>query len=406
MAINEKFRLLTSQIDITTFEGFVQVALRLGASDIHFEPMEHDLRVRVRIDGELEEVARMNHSASSSKPHPIIVQIKARSELNLKSRVPEDGRCEIWADDALLSIRVSTIPQVFGEKIVVRLFDKSKVAELHCLGFRDHNLGLLKQMVEKNSGIVLVTGPTGSGKTTTLYTILNYLNNPHRNLITVEDPVEYFLPGINQIQVDPKGGVTFDTALRAILRQDPDILMVGEIRDRETADIAFHAALTGHLVLSTVHANDTIGAIMRVFDLGVPTVLAAQAMNGIISQRLVSHLCPKCRVCSVHPPLDGILTYEPKGCDFCHSTGVRGRQGVQELLVFSDTFRKIMSSTFNSEELLMIALKEGMETLKQDALVKTTEGSISYRDALAITDESLDRIMPLMKIAFPVDADF
>jgi type IV pilus assembly protein PilB len=387
------FQLIASRLDQSSFDSFAQVAVRLGASDIHFEPMEREIRVRIRMDGELVELARMFHPANSDKPHPVIIQIKARSNMTLQARTPEDGRCEMWVDDQLMNLRVSTIPQVFGEKVVIRLFDKNKVSELSRLGFRQYNLERLKFMVNKSTGMVLLCGPTGSGKTTTLYTVLNYLNRVSRNLITVEDPVEYFLPGINQIQVDDRIGSSFEVILRSILRQDPDILMVGEIRDRSSADIAFHAALTGHLVITTVHANDTIGAIMRLVDLHVPPIMIAQALNGIIAQRLVPQLCPKCKVCKVHPPLDRMLTYEPKGCDFCYHSGVRGRMGIHEVLLMTDVLRNIMTGTFSPEEFRLLSLKEGLETLKFDAVVKAYEGSVSYRDALAISDEPLDNIV-------------
>ena len=263
---------------------------------------------------------------------------------------------------------------------------------MRTLGFRDVNLKRLRQVVVQKAGMILISGPTGSGKTTTLYSILNYLNDAKRNVVTIEDPVEYFFHGMNQVQVDNASAMTYDLALRSILRQDPDVIMIGEIRDRQTSEMAFHAAMTGHLVLSSVHSNDSVGAILRLLDLGVPPVILAQGLNGIVSQRLVSKLCGDCAVADNHPPLDAIRTYEPIGCSNCNG-GFRDRVGVQEILILTDTLRKMIIWNFDEEEFSMLALSEGMETLKEDGIFKSIEGKVSYRDALGITSESIARIL-------------
>jgi len=378
-------------LDVTNFESYIYLAYKKGSSDVHFEPQPTELRIRCRIEGDLHEMRRLRHAPGPSKPHPILIQIKARAAMSLQARVPEDGRIDMMVGDEPLSLRLSSIPQVFGEKIVARIFNVNRITKLKNLGFRDVNLKRIRDVVSRRAGMVLISGPTGSGKTTTIYSLLNLLNDQAKNVVTVEDPVEHFFSGMNQVQVE-LGGVSFETAMRAILRQDPDIIMVGEIRDKPTAELAFHAAMTGHLVLSTVHSRDSVGAMVRLLDLGIPQVVVAQAINGIISQRLVHRLCPHCSVASVHEPLEQIPTHEPVGCEKC-TRGFFDRVGVQEVLVLNDTLRKMVSLNFAEDEFQMMALSEGMETLKEDAIMKSIEGSVSYRDALGITDESLHRIL-------------
>ncbi|MCE7874527.1 type II/IV secretion system protein [bacterium CPR1] len=390
--IADRFRTMMSDLDPTVYESYIYMAVRLGSSDVHFEPLEGELRVRLRVDGALHELARIPHQGQAAKKaHPLIVQIKAASGMQLQSRVPEDGRLEAVVQGHPLSLRVASMPQVFGEKIVLRLFDVSKIQTMEGLGFRENQLDRVLNAISRKSGIVLVAGPTGSGKTTTLYAILNHLNKESRNLVSIEDPVEHHLTNVNQIQVSASG-VSFETAMRALLRHDPDIIMVGEIRDRVTAEMAFHAALTGHLVLTTVHAQDTVGALMRLVDLQVPQVIMAHAINGVVAQRLMGRLCD-CAIPGVHPPLERVNTYEPNGCDRCMGTGYLGQQGVQEVLVPTDRLRKVLSFRFSDEEFRMLALKEGMETLKEDAIYKSIAGQIHYRDALGVTDEPLNRIL-------------
>lgn len=391
-AIHDHFLDEFQDMDISNFESYVVAAFRKGSSDVHFEPLPGEIRIRCRIEGDLYEMARLRHSPGPKKPHPITVQIKARSGLQLQSRTPEDGRFEMVVDEQPLNLRVSSIPQVFGEKLVVRIFNVNRITDLRTLGFRDVNLKRLRQVVVQKAGMILISGPTGSGKTTTLYSILNYLNDAKRNVVTIEDPVEYFFHGMNQVQVDNASAMTYDLALRSILRQDPDVIMIGEIRDRLTSEMAFHAAMTGHLVLSSVHSNDSVGAILRLLDLGVPPVILAQGLNGIVSQRLVSKLCSDCAVADNHPPLEAIRTYEPIGCSKCNG-GFRERVGVQEILILTDTLRKMIISNFDEEEFSMLALSEGMETLKEDGIFKSIEGKVSYRDALGITSEGIARIL-------------
>lgn len=386
-----RFRRLAEDLDLTSFEGFVRLAVRSHGTDIHLEQMPEHLRVRVRIEGSLQEMAHIPYPPTGVRPHPIIVQIKAKSDLNLTSRVPEDGRCSVLVDGVPVNARVASMPQVYGEKIVIRLFDTALIQNMGELGFTETNLQKVQKLASRTTGMLLVAGPTGSGKTTTLYSILSRLNLPTTNVVTIEDPVESYIAGINQIQVSA-GGVQFETAIRSVLRLDPDILMIGEIRDRHSAETAFHAALTGHLVLSTVHADDTTGVIMRLLDLGVPPQILAQATNGVIAQRLLPRLCQKCLVADYHPPLEMVKTCESMGCLDCRGSGIVGRVGIQEVLVMSDNLRHIVWDEFDAGDFRSVALKEGMRSLKEDAVQKSVMGKVNYREALAITDEPIDRL--------------
>lgn len=386
-----RFRRLAEDLDLTAFEGFVRLAVRAHGTDIHLEQMPEHLRVRVRIEGSLQEMAHIPYPPTGVRPHPIIVQIKAKSDLNLTSRVPEDGRCSVLVDGVPVNARVASMPQVYGEKIVIRLFDAALIQNMGELGFTEANLQKVQKLASRTTGMLLVAGPTGSGKTTTLYSILSRLNLPTTNVVTIEDPVESYIPGINQIQVSA-GGVQFETAIRSVLRLDPDILMIGEIRDRHSAETAFHAALTGHLVLSTVHADDTTGVIMRLLDLGVPPQILAQATNGVIAQRLLPRLCQKCMVADYHPPLEMVKTCEAMGCLECRGSGIVGRVGIQEVMLMSDNLRHIVWDEFDAADFRSVALKEGMRSLKEDAVQKSVMGKVNYREALAITDEPIDRL--------------
>ena len=290
------------------------------------------------------------------------------------------------------------MPQIYGEKIVIRLFDTGLIQSMGELGFLDANLLKVQKLTAQTSGMLLLAGPTGSGKTTTLYSVLNQLNVPTANVVTIEDPVESYIPGINQIQVS-EGGVQFETAIRSVLRLDPDVLMIGEIRDRQTAETAFHAALTGHLVLSTVHAGDTTGVVMRLLDLGIPPQIMAQATNGIIAQRLLPRLCSRCSVADHHPPLEMVQTYEALGCTACHGSGIHGRCGIQEVLVMTDNLRRIIYEHFNSDDFRSVSLKEGMRSLKEDAVLKSAMGWVNYREALAVTDEPIERVRGYITLA-------
>ncbi len=386
-----RFRPLAEDLDLTSYEGFVRLAVRARATDIHLEPLPEHLRVRVRIEGSLQELAHVPYPPSGNRPHPLLIQIKARSELSLQSRVPEDGRCSVMVDGVPVNARVASMPQIYGEKIVIRLFDAGLIQNMGELGFLETNLQRIQKLTARTTGMTLVAGPTGSGKTTTLYSVLNQLNVPTANVVTIEDPVESYIPGINQIQVS-EGGVQFETAIRSVLRLDPDVLMIGEIRDRQTAETAFHAALTGHLVLSTVHAGDTTGVVMRLLDLGVPPQILAQATNGVIAQRLLPRLCPQCAVADYHPPLEMVMTYEAAGCSACRGSGIHGRCGIQEVLVMTDNLRRIIYEHFDSDDFRSVSLKEGMRSLKEDAVLKSVMGQVNYREALAITDEPIERV--------------
>jgi len=278
---------------IQAVNTFILQAIRAGASDIHLEPQDKIVRVRFRIDGILHDIA-----STSSRVHPALVsRIKILSRMNIaERRLPQDGRFQIKLDNRTVDFRVSSLPTIFGEKMVIRILDKSTLLlNLDRLGFEPDDLEKFTRLIKYPYGMVLLTGPTGSGKTTTLYSALNFINRPELNIITIEDPVEYQLPGINQVQINPKIDFTFANALRSIMRQDPDIIMVGEIRDRETAEIAIHAALTGHLVLSTLHTNSATGAIVRLQEMGVPSYLISSALLGVVAQRLVRKICPHCQ---------------------------------------------------------------------------------------------------------------
>lgn len=334
---------------IRLINGIIAEAVRQGVSDIHVEPYESGLIVRMRIDGVLRETLRM-------PPHvaPVIVsRIKVMARLDIaERRVPQDGRISLTLAGKLLDVRVSTLPSRAGERVVLRILDKENAGiDLEMLGMTPETHALLRGAFAEPNGIILVTGPTGSGKTTTLYAGLRMLNDGKRNILTVEDPVEYAVDGVGQTQVNAKVGLTFAAGLRAILRQDPDVVMVGEIRDRETAEIAVQASLTGHLVLSTVHTNDAVGAITRMRDMKIEPFLLASTLRAVIAQRLVRRLCDVCRKPEPASPAlvallalePGTIVYEPGGCEACGGTGYRGRTGVYEAIRIDDTLRRLIN---------------------------------------------------------------
>jgi type II secretory ATPase GspE/PulE/Tfp pilus assembly ATPase PilB-like protein len=376
--------------DPSDVRSYIRVAHRIGSSDIHFEPLETSLRVRARVEGHLIELAKLPHKAGPKKPHPLCIQLKAQSGLNLQSRVAEDGRLGVDCDGTTVNLRISTMPLVHGENVVCRLFDVARIESLGGLDFRPTNREKLESMIGRRSGLVLVSGPTGSGKTTTLYAVLKSLNKENLHLVTVEDPVEYFFEGVSQVQVS-QSGVDFADALRSILRQDPDIIMIGEIRDRETAAIASQAAMTGHLVLSTVHANDSVSALMRLMELDVPPIVLAQALNGVIAQRLLPRLC-QCRTRLTQEPFPTLQTHAPGACEKCQD-GYLGRCGIQEVLVLNDQLRRLVASELEEDELRAVSLKLGLETLKEDAVWKSIQGDVALRDAVGVTDEGLHRLL-------------
>jgi type IV pilus assembly protein PilB len=368
-------------------------AIRQRASDIHIEPQEHRMRVRYRIDGTLYNVMTPAREIQAA----VVSRVKIMAEVDIaERRVPQDGRIAYRAEGREYDLRVSTIPTVFGEKVVMRILDKSAtIVGLERVGILASDLPRFETMISKPYGIILLTGPTGSGKSTTLYSILTRLNSTESNIITVEDPVEYQLPGINQVQVNPKAGVTFATGLRSFLRQDPDIIMVGEIRDEETARITIHAALTGHLVLSTLHTNDAPGAVARLVDMGIEPFLVASSIVGVVAQRLVRVLCDRCKQ-SFEPTADllerfgaiaaaqsGPMTfYRPQGCEYCDNIGYRGRTGLFEIMVVEDNVRSLVTKQAPVGELRQAALRAGMRTLAQDGFAKVLLGITSAEEVL------------------------
>jgi type IV pilus assembly protein PilB len=364
-------------------------AVRQRASDIHIEPQERQVRVRFRVDGTLASAMtppRHVHAALASR-------VKILANMNIaERRIPQDGRVDLKVDGREVRLRVSSVPTTLGEKIVIRILDRSNAAvEIGKLGLLPADAQRFDHMVSKPHGIILFTGPTGSGKTTSLYALLNRLNRPEVNIVTVEDPVEYQLPGINQVQVNPKAGLTFANGLRSFLRQDPDIIMVGEIRDEETARIAIHAALTGHLVLSTLHTNDAPGAVARLVDMGIEPFLVASSVIGVVAQRLVRVLCERCR--EAYTPAGDLLArlglagmeeppvfYRAVGCEFCGGMGHRGRVGLFEVMLINPTIRELMTKHAPATEITQAALASGMRSLQDDGLVKVAAGLTSLEE--------------------------
>ncbi|MBU0573201.1 MAG: Flp pilus assembly complex ATPase component TadA [Candidatus Margulisbacteria bacterium] len=369
-------------------------ALSERASDIHIEPEESKVRVRYRIDGIMYEV-----SAPPRHLHaPIVSRIKVMSRMDIsETRLPQDGRFEFSFEGRPIDVRVSSYPSIYGEALVLRLLDKqSMMFGLEDLGFSSDNLKKFEEIIKRPYGIILVTGPTGSGKTTSLYATLNRINSPVRNIITIEDPVEYELPGIRQSQVNPKAGLVFANALRSILRQDPDVILVGEIRDLETANVAIESALTGHLVFSTLHTNDAAGALSRLQDMGVEKFLISSACAAVIAQRLVRKICPVCKV-EVDLPKEyqgkfeafeqrGIKkVFEGKGCKSCRNTGYRGRSGIFEILEVTERIREMILEGKSAMEIKKEGVKEGMRTLRDDGLIKVMDGKTTIEEMLRVT---------------------
>lgn len=370
-------------------------ALRTNASDIHFEALEKSSRLRYRIDGALIE----RPSPPRSLHNAIVSRIKIMSDLDIaERRVPQDGRFKVKALKKEVDIRVSILPTIHGEKVVMRTLDKTNLApSLAALGLDEFAFKAMKYAIEQPHGIILVTGPTGSGKTTTLYSCLQDLNQPDVNIVTAEDPVEYQLPGVNQVHVNQQIGLTFASVLRSVLRQDPDIVLVGEIRDGETADIAVKAALTGHLVLSTLHTNDASGVIARLIDMGVPPFLLASSLILAQAQRLYRKLCTVCkRPCEPNPEVltanhidprlfQNANLFEPVGCSKCNGIGYKGRGAVMEVLPVSDAIRGAIVKNAPSSTIRELAVQEGMVTLKEAGILKVINGITSLAAALEVT---------------------
>ncbi len=368
-------------------------AIKDRASDIHIEPDEHVLRIRYRIDGVL-------HEAQVSPKHlqrAIISRIKILSKMDIaERRKPQDGKISLRMEGKELDLRVSTFPTVYGENVVLRILDKSSVIlGLKELGFSEKTLNLYNDLIKKPYGIILVTGPTGSGKTTSLYASLSTINSIEKNIITIEDPVEYQLPLIRQTQIDPKKDLTFTTGLRAIVRQDPDIIMVGEIRDKDTADIAIQAALTGHLVFSTLHTNDATSAVTRLMDMHVEPFLISSSVIGVLAQRLLRAICPRCKE-AFSPSAElledlrikeKVTLYKGKGCNDCKGTGFFGRIAIFELFIPTDESRKLIIGKASAEQIRKIAVNEGMITLYQDGLEKIKKGITSPEELKRVIEE-------------------
>ena len=374
-------------------------AMARRASDIHVEPFESLLKVRYRIDGVIHEV----ESPPAAMTAAILSRIKLMARLNIaERRLPQDGRIQLKAQGKEIDMRVSTVPTMHGESVVMRLLDKNSVKlDLNSLGFSPENYERLQRELAQPHGIILVTGPTGSGKTTTLYAALTQLNTAENKILTVEDPVEYELEGINQIQANPKIGLNFADALRSIVRQDPDIIMIGEMRDVETARIAIQSALTGHLVLSTIHTNDAAGGVTRLMDMGIEDYLITSTVNCILAQRLVRRLCPQCRESyPVLPELEAELglrqyqtegdlrLWQAKGCSACGFTGYKGRSAIHEVLVMNDALRRLILKHEDAGVIQEQARRNGMRTLYEDGLFKALKGMTTLDEVLRVAEES------------------
>ena len=376
---------------IKLVNGVIVRALKEGSSDIHIEPGEHHSVVRLRIDGRLRPSLKF-----PSNTHALVAsRIKIMAKLDISNtRTPQDGRARVRMWDKNFDMRISTLPAMYGEKIVIRILDKSGLSlKLDALGFETAADKRVRECITRPTGAVLVTGPTGSGKTTTLYSFLHHINDPETNMITVEDPVEFQIKGINQVQINPKAGMTFAAALRSILRQDPDVVMVGEVRDDETAEIALHAAQTGHLVLSTLHTNDAPSTVTRLREMGIDSTMLSSSLNLIVAQRLVRRLCPHCKI-EVQPDPETIERfdipehirfYKPKGCDKCMNIGFRGRLGVHEVLYITDRLREMVARGVSDRDLMQAAREEGMFTLFEDGFAKALQGQTSLKEVLRMS---------------------
>jgi general secretion pathway protein E len=373
----------------------VAQAIKDRSSDIHIEPYANSLKIRYRIDGMLYNLLNLPRRIQSS----LVSRIKIMAKLNIaEKRLPQDGRIEVKIADKSVDIRVSVIPTAFGERVVLRLLDKSQsLLTLSDLGLDATKVKLFDRLIKSPYGIVLVTGPTGSGKTTSLYAALSKINSPEINIITIEDPIEYQIEGIGQIQVNPKIDLTFATGLRSIVRQDPDVILVGEIRDRETAEIAIQSSLTGHLVFSTLHTNDAASAITRLIDMGIEPFLVSSSVIAIVAQRLVRVLCPRCK--EAYEPdaeslidagiprsaVNGRTIFRRKGCNACMNTGYRGRTGIFEIMNMDEGVKKLILKTSDSNQINDEAIRNGMSTLVQDGARKVLEGITTVEEVLRVT---------------------
>jgi len=407
----EHLRDLASEAPVIRLVNLViQRAVEQRASDIHIEPFENRLKVRYRIDGVLHEV----ESPPAASTAAVISRVKIMAKLNIaERRLPQDGRIKLRTMGKEIDLRVSTLPTLYGESVVLRILDRSSIVlDLGQLGFPSDTLGEFEKLIVRPYGMILVTGPTGSGKTTTLYGALEKINSPDKKIITIEDPVEYQVSGVNQIHVKPQIGLTFASGLRSIVRQDPDVIMIGEIRDPETAEIAVQAALTGHLVFSTLHTNDAAGAVSRLLEMGVEDYLLASSLLGVLAQRLVRQVCANCRKpvpageallgagdvtsstaarfadSAVHAGTDGDgVIYSAGGCEICSGTGYRGRSGIYELLMTSEAIREQILKRSSADAIKTVATSRGMRTLRDDGWLKVREGTTTVAEVLRVTQE-------------------
>lgn len=377
---------------IKLVDQLLQAGVQLKSSDIHIDPQESRVLIRYRIDG----VLRTERTLPKSFQNSLIARVKIMANLNItENRMPQDGRIKTNVDRSPVDLRISILPTVYGEKIVIRILDLSNaLSSIEDLGFNKINAQKYKQLIEQPSGLILITGPTGSGKSSTLYASLNRLNTDDVNIITVEDPVEYQIEGLNQVQVNTSIGLTFSKGLRSILRQDPNIVMVGEIRDSETAEIAIRASLTGHLVLSTLHTNSAIATIPRLFDMDVEPYLVVSSLSGVVAQRLVRKICRDCRHSHALTEMEkkhfqkrgmkADTIYKGSGCDSCQNTGYRGRMAIQEVLVIDDEIRTMMMNNGSMDQVRRYALKQGMLFLLDDGLLKVKQGLTTLEEVLRV----------------------
>jgi type IV pilus assembly protein PilB len=383
---------------IKILDTIFEYAIAERASDIHIEVQEKEVIVRFRVDGVLQDIIRLPRGVEEA----LIARIKILSNLKLdERRVPQDGRYKIDLSGDEVSLRISIIPGFYGENVVMRLLHESaRPLSLEELGITGRNLQIVQANIQKPHGMVLVTGPTGSGKTTTLYSVLNILNTIRVKICTIEDPIEYGVKRVTQIQINQKAGLTFAAGLRALLRHDPDTIMVGEIRDGETAEIAVHAALTGHLVLSTLHTNDAAGTIPRILDMGVEGYLAASTINMVVAQRLVRKICSQCRIEYVpdrqfvdklaqdhHLNVSKYKFFRGKGCNDCRGTGFSGRVGIYEILPVSEAIRELVGRKVSSDEIAEVARREGMVSMLEDGMEKVSQGLTTIEEALRVVQE-------------------
>lgn len=373
---------------VKLIDSIIKNAIKAKASDIHIEPFQNYIKIRYRVDGSLQEVLRTPKDTASS----LIARIKILASLDIaEKRLPQDGRIITKVEESQVDLRVSVLPTIFGEKVVIRILLRDNfLIGKEKLGMEPNEIEKLERIIKSPYGIILVTGPTGSGKSTTLYTILGELNKTNTNIITVEDPVEYMMDGVNQVNVNTKAGLSFASGLRAILRQDPDIVMIGEIRDGETAEIAVRAAITGHLVLSTMHTNDAASSIIRLEDMGIESYLVAASISGIVAQRLVKKICPKCKesyiVSDFEKNMLGVNIYEELvlyrgvGCNYCNNTGYHGRQGIYEIIEITKEHRDLIQNNESSEKIRELSIKNGTKSLKSACANLVVKGETTVEE--------------------------